>query len=97
MKKKQEARLRAAIGQVLLHDWDPIGIRLNPLAPDEYHSYISGVFRLLTGDASEQKIADHLRQLERVGMGLSSANEARAMEAARRLKNIILETEADMV
>ena len=97
MKKKQELRLRAAIGQVLLHDWDPIGIRLNSLAADEYHSYISGVFRLLAGDASEQKITDHLRQLERVGMGLSSAEEARSAEAARRLKNIIMETEADMV
>ena len=45
---------------MLLECWDPIGIRDEPNAQDEYDSYINGVLNLLLHGASEKEISDHL-------------------------------------
>ncbi len=86
MKARKEREIREQIKTILLWDWDPIGINDVPEAHDEYDSYVSGVFRLLTTDASEYQLIKRLHQFETVAMGLSSDVEAaRLKHAARKL------------
>jgi hypothetical protein len=59
-----------AIRDVLLHDWDPIGIADTPEAQDEYDSYISQIFGLLIRHESKQKLFDFLWWVETENMGL---------------------------
>lgn len=62
--------IQAAIGAVLLRDWDPIGVRDEPLAQDEYDSYVGGVYRLIASGASAVEIAEHLASVQTEMMGL---------------------------
>ena len=78
-----------AVKDVLFREWDPIGVNSNPACGDEYDSYVSAIVRLLRAEADEYKIAEHLRSLERFSMGLSSANEERDHQIARRLIGLI--------
>jgi hypothetical protein len=78
-------RLRAAIHDVLIRHWDPLGVGANPDAQDEYDSYISGIERLLRRGSDSVKLAAHLNRLEAESMGLSRHDEGRHRRAARRL------------
>ena len=76
--------------QVLLEEWDPIGIRDEPLAQDEYDSYLRHIYDLLARDASELQIANHLNQLETVSMGMRGRPIEKLLSVARSLKRIAL-------
>jgi hypothetical protein len=82
MKRKE---LWQAVKEVLFREWDPIGINSNPACSDEYDSYVNTIVRFIQAEADEYKIAKHLRNLRRVSMGLSSADEERDRQIARRL------------
>ena len=56
----ESRRIRDEIRRVLMTAWDPIGVRDEPNAQDEYDSYLGGVFDLLTGGASDDRISAHL-------------------------------------
>ncbi len=56
--KIREAKLK--IRQVLLEEWDPIGVADEPLAQDEYGAYLGGIFDLLERSQTEAEIANHL-------------------------------------
>ena len=86
MKRKE---LLQAVKEVLFREWDPIGVNSNPARSDEYDSYASGIVRLLQAEADEYKIAGHLRNLQRVSMGMSSTNEERDRGVARRLISLV--------
>ena len=77
-----------AVKEVLFREWDPIGINSNPARSDEYDSYVNTIVRFIQAEADEYKIAGHLRNLRRVSMGLSSADEERDRQIARRLINL---------
>jgi hypothetical protein len=77
--------IQDAIGQVLLRDWDPIGVRHVPEAHDEYDAYVEGVYRLLASGASPQAIADYLRSVETDQMGLTPARPRDLLPIAERL------------
>ena len=49
-----------SIRQVLVQDWNPIGVNENRKLHDEYDSYIAPVYRLLTESASAEDIAKFL-------------------------------------
>jgi len=88
-----KAKIRAAklqIRQVLLEEWDPIGIRDEPLARDEYDSYLGHIHDLLARDASEHQIAKHLNQIETVSMGCSKRPIEKLLSVAHSLKRISL-------
>ena len=74
------------IGEVLLEQWDPIGVRGAPAARNEYDGYVYGVFRLLLEGASEQAIAAHLLIAERDGMGLDGTPHAYRVAVAAILR-----------
>ena len=59
-----------AIHTVLIKEWDPIGVADEPMAQDEYDSYIPMIFRLLSEEAEDAVIAAHLAKIETHEMGL---------------------------
>ncbi|MDI1241041.1 MAG: hypothetical protein PSX80_03865 [bacterium] len=70
-KRKRIAEIEESIRRILFDDWDPIGI--NDMAPpDEYDSYIGGIYRLIASRADAKTIEDHLRNLEITKMEVSS-------------------------
>jgi len=81
---------KLAMRQVLLQEWDPIGIEDEPAAQDEYDSYLSCLYNLLAANASEQEIADHLKQIETGYVGLNSQSTSKLMRVAASLKKISL-------
>lgn len=72
------------IHNILLHEWDPIGIQHAHEAQDEYDSYIPQLFMLLQRQATVPEIAAHLASIESDQMGLQ-ATPARNETIARRL------------
>ncbi len=71
------------IRQVLLQDWDPVGIKHVPQAQNEYDPYLANITRLVKSQALQNDIAAALFQAE-VNMGLG-ANESRANLVAAKL------------
>ena len=65
---KQDNELVKRIDEVLHYLWDPIGVRDVPAARDEYDSYVGHVFTMLKGEASNEQISKHLRNIRVVNM-----------------------------
>ena len=59
-----------AIHEILLREWDPIGVAGEPGAQDEYDSYIPAIYLLMQARSSVMELASHLGKLETVSMGL---------------------------
>lgn len=74
------------IRQVLMQNWDPIGIADIPETHDEYDSYIAEIARMIVRRGSADDIARLLLAAEQ-NMGVEP-NADRASEAARRLLGI---------
>ena len=82
----RRSSLRQAIHSILITEWDPLGVRDNPLAQDEYDSYVSGIERLLRdANTDAARLCDHLRNPELVSMGLSNPDARRNRQVAARL------------
>lgn len=76
------------IVEVLLHHWDPIGVRDLSEAQDEYDGYVGGVYRLLLSATSDQLIIDHLYSIEVEAMGLNPREKARLLPVVQRLRTL---------
>ena len=88
-----KAKIRAAklqMRRVLLEEWDPIGVRDEPMAQDEYDSYLGDLYDLLTQNASDSHIAQHLNEIEMVNMGGSARPTENLLSVAQSLKKISL-------
>jgi hypothetical protein len=90
--ERDHSRLRSrqiedAIKQVLMHDWDPIGIADEPACGDEYDSYIGGIYHLLASGADDMQISSHLAAVQTEMMGLPQ-QPVFLIEVARRLREI---------
>ena len=72
------------IRSILLTDWDPIGIKDEPKAADEYDEYIGDLSALLKNAASAEEIANYLVKIEREFMGLPG-DISRAKAVARSM------------
>jgi hypothetical protein len=73
--KYESRRIRAEIRRVLMTAWDPIGVRDEPNAQDEYDGYLGGVFALLTSGASDDQINEHLLRIVTDRMELRAKKE----------------------
>ena len=89
-RQRLNKRLHSLIHDVLINEWDPIGVGHKLQAQDEYDSYIPELLRLLTSDAGAVKLADHLHQLETVSIGLRGDRE-RTARIAERLRQVYLD------
>ncbi|SRR5713101_1547601 len=77
--------IQNAIGQILLREWDPIGVRDEPHAQDEYDDYIGGVYRLLASGATPHALAEHLADVESELMGFDQPSQRDLLPVAERL------------
>ncbi len=71
--KEQSREKRNAIRQILMSQWDPIGVNDTPEAADEYDGYIGPLLDLLNARASSEEVAEYLRTVEIERMGLTDA------------------------
>jgi hypothetical protein len=88
--KYESRRIRVDIRHVLISVWDPIGIKDERNAQDEYDGYLGGVYQLLVSGASDEQIADHLWRIVTERMGLSAARKADMADTVKALRGIEL-------
>ncbi len=86
-RKQKATEIQEKIRQVLLHDWDPIGVSSMTGPEDEYDAYIGGVYRLLVSGASDHQIIEYLYQIETTRMGLDGNRES-LKDVAEKLTNL---------
>lgn len=84
--QENSRRICAEIRSVFLEVWDPIGIRDEPNAQNEYDSYIGRAFELLMANATDAKFAEYLDWIvEGMGMDSSRSSPADVIEALRAI------------
>jgi hypothetical protein len=85
IEKAESRRIRSEIRSVLLQEWDPIGIKDEPKAQDEYDGYVGHVYQLLTEHKSDEVIAGYLLQVvtERMGLKAKTSDMAATVQALR--------------
>jgi len=64
--------LHAAIKDLLLKEWDPIGIQGIPDAQDEYDAYVSAIYSMLITRKPVSEVFKYLLWLETEHMGLTA-------------------------
>jgi hypothetical protein len=69
---RYEGELHTRVNEILHYIWDPIGVRGEPRARDEYDAYVPEVCSLLQSDATVEQIAAHLDNIATDRMGLNS-------------------------
>jgi hypothetical protein len=89
MKTKQQRskEIQSEIREILLKDWDPVGVGDIAEASDEYDGYVGGIYRLLALGADESKIVEHLYHIETAYMGLSLKKQS-LYDVAQLLKRV---------
>lgn len=76
MSLEDDRRYRASIREVLMREWDPIGVRDIGEAQDEYDSYVEDIHVMLACDGTSiDDLAHHLAEIVAHGMGLELTNE----------------------
>lgn len=86
-RKAQAKDTTEAIRQVLIRDWDPIGVMGDPEWPrDEYDTYIGVIYRSLASGESAEFIAGQLSSIEETMMGFRNVQESSRLSVARKLK-----------
>lgn len=83
--RRRALAIQDSIRQVLIEDWDPIGVRGVPEASDEYDSYIARLYRILIGSRSIPEIVDCLARIEREEMGVATSGDVRGRVAEKLL------------
>ncbi len=99
MQQTYERDLRRRISEVLHYIWDPIGVRGEPRARDEYDSYVAGVYALLESGSGADQIAAHLDRIASQRMCLRS-NMEHCHDTARKLldwKIVLLEKRSEIL
>jgi len=79
--------LLVEIGEILMHDWDPIGVADVPEASDEYDSYVRGVHKLLVTRRTGE-VFDYLWWAETEHMGLPGDRQL-TLVVARKLSCLV--------
>ena len=95
--KSHEARARKiqrAIGDALLRNWDPIGVKREPQARNEYDAYVAGVYRLLASGATARHIAEHLVRVETDQLGFADPDATTLVPLAYKLQRLYARWEA---
>jgi len=88
--KTDSRRIRVEIRHVLLNVWDPIGVKDEPNAQDEYDGYIGRVYELLVSKAPQSELVDYLYWAAHDHMGLDAARRSDMTGTAEALAAIPL-------
>jgi hypothetical protein len=89
--RQRAKEIQAEIRQVLMRDWDPIGVCNEPNAQDEYDSYIGDISSLLVSRASQEEIAQYLLSVETEEMEYDPCENSARLPVARALLAIKFE------
>lgn len=93
--KGESKRIRVQIRHVLLDTWDPIGVKDEPYAQDEYDGYIGRLYELLTSNAPDAELTEHLYWAVHDHMGLDRATKSDMAETVEALRKIPLLADSD--
>jgi hypothetical protein len=74
-----------AVRDILLPDWDPLGIGANVSLADEYDAYLPTLLNLLAHGPSVQQVMQYLESIE-TALGGVSASERRLRTAWRLIE-----------
>jgi len=72
------------VRQILLTDWDPIGVRDVPAASDEYNQYVAPIVKMAKTGKTILEVSEYLLEIETGAMGLKG-NRGRARVAAEKI------------
>jgi hypothetical protein len=86
--KNDSRSIRVQIRRVLLEVWDPIGIKDEPNAQDEYDSYIGRLYELLVSQAADSKLAEYLYWVAHDRMGFDASQIRDMDETVQALRRI---------
>ena len=64
-----------SIRGILLEQWDPVGVRNEPTAQDEYDRYLPALLRMLESRASSDEVARYLGDIVDLEMELVTVAE----------------------
>src|SRR5260221_12602998 len=74
--KYQSRENRARVREILMREWDPIGVTDVPEAADEYDIYIGTVYVILMDQrATQEQIAAYLYDVTTNNMGSTGSSE----------------------
>jgi hypothetical protein len=74
--KYQSRESRMKVREILVQEWNPIGVRDAPDAQDEYDDYVGRVYVMLMDErASLDEVAEYLYRIATEHMGLSPRPE----------------------
>jgi len=76
------------IRHVLMDVWDPIGVKDEPNAQDEYDGYIGRLYELLVGHADDVQLIDYLHWAVHDHMGLDTASRPDMEATVEALRKI---------
>jgi hypothetical protein len=74
-----------AIQQILMTEWDPIGVQGEPDAADEYHNCAGRVYAYLAQGLNAERIATYLAQVETDEMAMPPRDAAELQRCAEHL------------
>jgi len=74
--KPESRQIRVQIRHVLSEVWDPIGIKDEPNAQNEYDGYIGKLYDLLVSHADDSQFIDYLFWAVHDHMGLDAASRS---------------------
>jgi hypothetical protein len=77
-----------SIKQVLIRDWDPIGIGDEEVCGDEYDAYVAPVYRILIDSRSENDLIEELRRIEVDEIGVMPTDVERLRFVALKLLSL---------
>lgn len=87
LKSNPDAKLLHAIHNILLKEWDPLGIRRIPSMRDEYDDYLPNIFKLIRDNSSESEIFEYLWWIELKVLEKTGRKE-HTLKIAKLLKEI---------
>jgi hypothetical protein len=91
MKRSSNDPLFSAVREVLLSEWDPIGIGTNENCSDEYDSYVSTVCQMLRQGVDDFRLTRLLTRFQSDSMGLTVVDENLNQRVARKLIGLLKE------
>lgn len=71
--KAESRRIRVEIRHVLLNAWDPIGVKDEPYAQDEYDAYIGELYELVVNGSPDEALENYLFWVAHDRMGFSES------------------------
>lgn len=75
-------QLQNIIREILLKDWDPIGVGDNPKLSDEYDEYLGAIVQMIANGITFNALSEHLIGIENeLGIRLPDAQRDAAVNA----------------